>query len=108
MVRFLQKDDRGQDLAEYCLIMALVMLVALGIFIKVSGGIQRLWDTGNGAIATANTAANGTTASATGGGTASGSGSTGSGSPGSASPGSGSSGSGTPNEGADHSKADSH
>jgi Flp pilus assembly pilin Flp len=32
--------DQGQVLAEYCLIAALIALVALGIFWHVSGGIQ--------------------------------------------------------------------
>jgi Flp pilus assembly pilin Flp len=37
---FLKDQDQGQVLAEYCLITALVVLIALGIFWHVSGGIQ--------------------------------------------------------------------
>jgi Flp pilus assembly pilin Flp len=40
-------EDRGQDLAEYCLLTALVALVALGIIIHASGGIQALWSGAN-------------------------------------------------------------
>jgi Flp pilus assembly pilin Flp len=40
----LQSEDRGQDLAEYCLLTALVALVAVGILIHVSGGMQAVWD----------------------------------------------------------------
>ena len=41
------RDDRGQDLSEWCLITALVVLVAFGIFFHVSGGMQNLWTTAN-------------------------------------------------------------
>ena len=40
-------EDRGQDLAEYCLLTALVALVALGIFVHLSGGMQALWGGAN-------------------------------------------------------------
>src|ERR1035438_166466 len=39
---FLKDQDQGQVLAEYCLIAALIVLIALGIFWRVSGGIQGL------------------------------------------------------------------
>jgi Flp pilus assembly pilin Flp len=39
-IRSFLKQDRGQVLAEYCLIAALIVLIALGIFWRVSGGIQ--------------------------------------------------------------------
>jgi Flp pilus assembly pilin Flp len=42
-VRGLQSEDRGQDLAEYCLLTALVALVALGIVVQLSGGIKAVW-----------------------------------------------------------------
>jgi Flp pilus assembly pilin Flp len=44
-------DDRGQDIAEYCLMTALVALVALGIFIHAAGGIQAIWSNANSTIA---------------------------------------------------------
>jgi len=39
---FLRHQDQGQELAEYCLITALIVLIALGIFWHVSGGIQSM------------------------------------------------------------------
>lgn len=48
---FLKHQDQGQDVAEYCLITALVVLVALAIFLRVSGGIQNIWDTANTTMA---------------------------------------------------------
>jgi Flp pilus assembly pilin Flp len=48
---FLKHQDQGQDLAEYCLITGLIVLIALGIFWHVSGGIQGMWDTANTTLA---------------------------------------------------------
>jgi Flp pilus assembly pilin Flp len=38
-----RKSESGRDLAEYCLVTALTSLVALGIFLYASGGIQSIW-----------------------------------------------------------------
>jgi Flp pilus assembly pilin Flp len=46
-------EETAQDLAEYCLVTALVALLALGIFIHVSGGVQNIWGAAGGAMATA-------------------------------------------------------
>jgi len=43
-------DEQGQDLAEFCLITALIALVALGIFYHISGGVQDLWTTANSTL----------------------------------------------------------
>jgi Flp pilus assembly pilin Flp len=60
-------EDSGQDLADYCLLIALVALVAVGILIKVSGGVQNLWTVANTSLATGNqTAASSTTSGAAG------------------------------------------
>ena len=59
------QDDHGQDLADYCLLTALVALIGLGIFIHLSGGLQNLWNMGNTTLVTGNSVATGTT----GGGT---------------------------------------
>jgi len=56
---FLCKKDRGQDVSEYCLITALIALVALGIFLHVSGGLQGMWNSINASLAAGNTAAAG-------------------------------------------------
>jgi Flp pilus assembly pilin Flp len=50
---FLLRDDRGQDLSEYCLLMALISLIALGIFIHFSGGVQSIWSNSGAALSTA-------------------------------------------------------
>lgn len=47
---FLWKKNRGQDVAEYCLITALIALIALGIFWHVSGGLQGMWNSMNASI----------------------------------------------------------
>lgn len=43
--------ERGQDLSEYCLITALIALIALGIFWHVSGGIDGMWAQVNSTLA---------------------------------------------------------
>ena len=43
-------EEVGQDLSEYCLILALVILVAVGILVKVSGGAQSLWTSANSTL----------------------------------------------------------
>jgi len=48
------RNERGQDVAEYCLITALIALVALGIFWHVSGGMQGMWNSMNTSLATGN------------------------------------------------------
>jgi Flp pilus assembly pilin Flp len=50
--QFFRRND-GQDLAEYCLLVAFIGLVALGIVIKASGGIQGIWSAANTTIASA-------------------------------------------------------
>jgi Flp pilus assembly pilin Flp len=55
--------------AEYCLVTALLALVALGIFIHISGGVQNIWGAAGSAMANASSTAAGgdATASAPGG-----------------------------------------
>jgi len=47
-----RKGEDGQDLAEYCLLMAFVALVALGLILKAAGGIQGVWSSANNTLAT--------------------------------------------------------
>jgi Flp pilus assembly pilin Flp len=47
LIRLLRKDDKGQDLSEYCLLTALVSLVILGLYLYASGGVKNLWSTAN-------------------------------------------------------------
>jgi Flp pilus assembly pilin Flp len=51
-LKALHAEDRGQDLAEYCLLTALVALIALGIFVHVSGGVQAVWSSANTSLTT--------------------------------------------------------
>jgi Flp pilus assembly pilin Flp len=44
------RESRGQDLAEYCLIAAIIALVALGVLIGVSGGVSGIWKTADAMI----------------------------------------------------------
>ena len=71
---FLRREDRGQDLSEYCLIVAVLALLAMSLFLNVSGGLQGLWNSAGNALTAANTTllASGATAG-TGGATGSGS-----------------------------------
>jgi Flp pilus assembly pilin Flp len=55
------KREDGQDLSEYCLLMALIALVALGIVIHVSGGVQNLWTVANTSLGNASTSSTTTT-----------------------------------------------
>lgn len=56
-------EEHGHGLAEYCLIAAFIALVALGLYIHISGGIQDLWSTAN------STLVNGKSSTANSGGT---------------------------------------
>jgi Flp pilus assembly pilin Flp len=58
-VKALQSEDRGQDLSEYCLLTALVALVALGIIIHLSGGMQAVWGGANTSLTAGNAAISG-------------------------------------------------
>ena len=51
---FVCRNDRGQDLAEYCLITALIALIALGIFWHVTGGLQGMWTSMNASMPAGN------------------------------------------------------
>jgi Flp pilus assembly pilin Flp len=57
LVDFLVRNDQGQDLAEYCLITAILALIGFGMFYNVSGGMQDLWGMANSAAVAANTSA---------------------------------------------------
>ena len=57
-VKAFQSEDRGQDLAEFCLLTALVSLVVLGIIIQLSGGMQAVWNGANASLTAGNAAIN--------------------------------------------------
>jgi len=51
---FFRKNEHGQDLAEYCLLVALVALIALGLMAHFSGGIQGIWNSASTTLASGN------------------------------------------------------
>lgn len=42
--------QRGHGLAEYCLAAAFIALVALGFYLRMSGGMHDLWSTANSTL----------------------------------------------------------
>jgi Flp pilus assembly pilin Flp len=53
----LWKDEQGQDLIEYTLLMAFVALASAALFIGAGGSIKGIWSTTNSQLAAANTTA---------------------------------------------------
>jgi Flp pilus assembly pilin Flp len=56
-VNGLLKDDSGQDLIEYTLLMAFVALASAALFIGAGGSIKGIWSSSNSQLDAANTAA---------------------------------------------------
>jgi Flp pilus assembly pilin Flp len=55
MAKLFQKEELGQGLAEYCLLTALLMLIGLGVFVHLSGGVQAIWGNANTALSSTST-----------------------------------------------------
>jgi Flp pilus assembly pilin Flp len=53
----LWKDEGGQDLIEYTLLMAFVAMASAALFIGAGGSIQGIWSTVNTQLSAANTTA---------------------------------------------------
>lgn len=51
------KDESGQDLIEYTLLMAFVALASAALFIGAGGSISGIWTTTNSQLSAANTSA---------------------------------------------------
>ena len=56
MVRFV-REDHGQDLVEYTLLLAFVALASAALFIGAGGAIGGIWNVANSRLTNANTAA---------------------------------------------------
>jgi Flp pilus assembly pilin Flp len=56
LTRFL-RDEQGQDLIEYTLLLAFVCLASAALFIGVGGSVTGIWTSANTDLTTANTAA---------------------------------------------------
>lgn len=60
MINFLQalwREEAGQDLVEYSLLLAFIALAAVGVLTNVSKSVEGLWKTVNSSLASANTTA---------------------------------------------------
>lgn len=51
------RDQQGQDLVEYTLLLAFVTLVAAGVFVSVGQNVSGIWSKANSHMVDANTAA---------------------------------------------------
>ena len=51
------KDDQGQDLIEYTLLMAFVALASAALFLGAGGSISGIWGASNSQLTAANTSA---------------------------------------------------
>jgi len=51
------REDQGQDLIEYTLLMAFVALASAALFIGAGGSIQNIWSISNSQLAAANASA---------------------------------------------------
>jgi Flp pilus assembly pilin Flp len=51
------KDESGQDLIEYTLLMAFVALASAALFIGAGGSIQGIWSATNSQLSAANASA---------------------------------------------------
>jgi Flp pilus assembly pilin Flp len=56
IVRFL-RDDQGQDLVEYTLLLALVALASAALFISAGTSITGVWSIANSRLSAANASA---------------------------------------------------
>jgi Flp pilus assembly pilin Flp len=50
------RDEQGQDLVEYTLLLAFVALASAALFIGAGGAVNGIWTTANSRLAAANTA----------------------------------------------------
>ena len=51
------RDDQGQDLIEYTLLMAFVALASAALFLGAGGSISGIWTTSNSQLGVASTSA---------------------------------------------------
>jgi Flp pilus assembly pilin Flp len=56
-LRNLWREEQGQDLIEYTLLMAFVALASAALFIGAGGSIKGIWSVTNAQLVAANTAA---------------------------------------------------
>jgi Flp pilus assembly pilin Flp len=52
MIRSFFKDDQGQDLIEYTLLLAFVALASAALFISAGGSVNTIWSVANSQLST--------------------------------------------------------
>ena len=57
MVKQFLRDESGQDLIEYTLLLAFVALASAALFIGAGGSVQGIWTATNGQLTAANSSA---------------------------------------------------
>jgi Flp pilus assembly pilin Flp len=57
LIMSMMREEEGQDLVEYTLLLAFVALASTALFIGAGGSVNRVWSTGNSRLIQANTAA---------------------------------------------------
>jgi Flp pilus assembly pilin Flp len=57
LLKALWKDESGQDLIEYTLLLAFVALASAALFIGAGNSVQGIWSVTNSQLAAANTSA---------------------------------------------------
>ncbi len=57
MIRNFLRDEQGQDLIEYTLLLAFVALASAALFIAAGGSVSGIWTAANTQLETAATAA---------------------------------------------------
>ena len=57
ILRNLWKDEQGQDIIEYTLLMAFVALASAALFLGAGGSISGIWSKANTQLSNANTSA---------------------------------------------------
>jgi len=58
MLKRFFRDEQGQDLIEYTLLLAFVCLATSALFVSSGGSLSGIWTSANSRLATANTSAN--------------------------------------------------
>lgn len=56
-IKGLCREEQGQDLIEYTLLMAFVALASAALFIGAGGSVKGIWSTTNSQLTAANTTA---------------------------------------------------
>ena len=51
------RDEQGQDLIEYTLLLAFVCLASAALFVSVGGSVGGIWNSANSTLTRANTSA---------------------------------------------------